>query len=74
MDSINNSSSSDLDDEAWLMPESHYKHNIILQYLSAQKLLGIPNHQFETKNGYFVLLFGPTSYIENNVRFEKKSR
>ena len=59
MDSINDSSSSDLVDEAWLMTES-------------QKLLRSPNHQFESKNGYFVLLFKPTSYIENNERFEKK--
>ena len=72
MDSISESSSSDIYDVFWLFPKSHYEHNIILQYLSAQKLLGIPNPQFESNVCYFVLLFGPTSYIFDSDRLEQK--
>ena len=66
MDLIYDSSSFDSDDEKCLFLKSSFDHNAIINYLSAQRLLRSPNHQFHTKNGYFVCLFGPTSYMGND--------
>ena len=77
MDSKNDHSSSDHDQEDLrtpliLTPITQNEHELVIKYLDAQKLLRNPNHQFESNFGYFVLLFGPTSYIENYQRFQHK--
>ena len=77
MDSKNDHSSSDHDQEDLrtpqiLTPITQNEHKLVIKYLDAQLLLSTTNHQFDSNFAYFVLLFGPTSYIENNDQFEKK--
>ena len=77
MDSKNDHSSSDHDQEDLrtpliLTPITQNEHELVIKYLDAQKLLRNPNHQFDSNLTYFVLLFGPTSYIEKFEWFQQK--
>ena len=77
MDSKNDHSSSDHDQEDLrtpliLTPITQNEHELVIKYLDAQKLLRTPNHQFDSNLAYFVLLFGPTSYIEKYEWFQTK--
>ena len=48
-----------------------FEHGVIIDYLAEQKLLRTPNHQFDTENGYYVCLFGPTSFTGDDS-FQKR--
>ena len=77
MDSKNDHSSSDHDQEDLrtpliLTPITQNEYKLVIKHLDAQLLLSTTNHQFDSNFAYFVLLFGPTSYIENYERYKKQ--